>query len=91
MYHPLTLNGNSNIINAVKRGNTWNKNMGKTNPTNITYLCNEKIHTYLYALFNLIMFMHSIDDDTVQWQQIRCFPYVSPSDVERQQQHYQCR
>jgi type II restriction/modification system DNA methylase subunit YeeA len=28
--------------------------MGKTNPTNITYLCNEKIHTYLYALFNYI-------------------------------------
>jgi len=28
--------------------------MGKTNPTNITYLCNEKIHTYSYALFNYV-------------------------------------
>jgi hypothetical protein len=38
-------------LETTKRyhGNTWNKNMGKTNPTNITYLCNEKIHTYLYA------------------------------------------
>jgi hypothetical protein len=36
-------------LETTKRyhGNTWNKNMGKTNPTNITYLCNEKIHTYL--------------------------------------------
>jgi hypothetical protein len=44
-------------LETTKRyhGNTWNKNMGKTNPTNIEHLYNEKIHTYLYALF---MFMH---------------------------------
>jgi hypothetical protein len=43
-------------LETTKRyhGNTWNKNMGKTNPTNITYLWNEKIHTYLYALFNYV-------------------------------------